>query len=235
MTKPPEQPPAIVPMAQQAGSTRASWRWINRCVWTLRMLTVLLTRVEGMKWFRLYDKVFLERNLLSAFQQVARKKGAAGVDHVTVEEFERRLPDSVWELSDQLKSKTYRPQAVRRVHIPKPGTNETRPLGIPSVGTRSNLGCRKRADIASDENEDRGLTYGEFFLLGVYVSGGRLRSTGQKYQEAEGVRPLLRLLRWWQLPDHIDEDSATVPGFPDNLNDLIYGFFIRPARHLVSE
>ena len=128
-----EQPPAIVPTAQQAGATYASWQWVKPCVWTLRMLTALITRVEGMKWFRLFDKVFSERNLLAAFQQVARKKGAAGVDHVTVDEFEHRLPDSIWELTDQLKTGTYRPQAVRRVQIPKPGSNETRPLGIPTV------------------------------------------------------------------------------------------------------
>jgi len=90
-----------------------------------------------MKWFRLYDKVSSERNLFAAFQQVAQKKGAAGVDHVTVDTFERRLPDSVWELSDQLKTGTYRPQAVRRVNIPKPGSNETRPLGIPTVRDRT--------------------------------------------------------------------------------------------------
>lgn len=90
-----------------------------------------------MKWFRLFDKVFSERNLLAAFQQVAQKKGAAGVDHVTVDEFERQLPDSVWELSDQLKTGLYRPQAIRRVHIPKPGSDETRPLGIPTVRDRT--------------------------------------------------------------------------------------------------
>jgi RNA-directed DNA polymerase len=101
------------------------------------MLTALIMRVEGMKWFRLFDKVFSEKNLLAAFQQVARKKGAAGVDHVTVDEFERRLPDSVWEVSDQLKSGAYRPQAVRRVNIPKPGSKETRPLGIPTVRDRT--------------------------------------------------------------------------------------------------
>lgn len=101
------------------------------------MLTALITGVEGTKWFRLFDKVFSEKNLLAAFQQVAQKKGAAGVDHVTVDEFERRLPDSVWELSDQLKSGAYRPQAVRRVNIPKPGSTETRPLGVPTVRDRT--------------------------------------------------------------------------------------------------
>jgi RNA-directed DNA polymerase len=100
------------------------------------MLTALEQGVKGAKWFRLFDKVFSERNLLAAFQQVAANDGACGVDHVTVREFERRLPDSLWELSDQLRAGTYQPQAVRRVHISKPGTNETRPLGIPTVRDR---------------------------------------------------------------------------------------------------
>jgi RNA-directed DNA polymerase len=97
------------------------------------MLTALIEGEKGQKWFRLFDKVFAERNLWAAFQQVGKNGGAAGVDHVTVVEFERRLPDSIWELSDQLKTGAYRPQAVRRVEIPKPGTNETRPLGIPTA------------------------------------------------------------------------------------------------------
>jgi len=102
----------------------------------MRMLAALVEGVEGGKWFRLYDKVFAERNLLAALQQVARKKGAAGVDHVTVDEFSAQLPDVLWRLSDALQDDTYRPQAIRRVHIPKPGTSETRPLGIPTVRDR---------------------------------------------------------------------------------------------------
>ena len=100
------------------------------------MLATLEQGVEGGKWFRLYDKVFAERNLLAAFQRVASKDGAAGVDHVTVTQFERGLPETLWEVSDQLKHGTYQPQSIRRVHIPKPGTDETRPLGIPTVRDR---------------------------------------------------------------------------------------------------
>jgi RNA-directed DNA polymerase len=100
------------------------------------MLTTLVQGVEGGKWFRLFDKVFAQRNLLAALQQVAENDGAPGVDHVNVREFIRRLPDSIWELSDQIKAGTYQPQAIRRVHIPKPGTTETRPLGIPTVRDR---------------------------------------------------------------------------------------------------
>jgi len=100
------------------------------------MLTTLEHGVEGGKWFRLFDKVFSERNLLAALQQVASKRGAAGVDHVSVDQFARGPPENLWEVSDQLKHGTYQPQSIRRVHIPKPGTNETRPLGIPTVRDR---------------------------------------------------------------------------------------------------
>lgn len=131
MTKPTEYQPATVPLAQQAGEIPSRWRWVQPSAWTVRMLATLEQGVEGGKWFRLFDKVFAERNLWAAFQQVASKKGAAGVDHVSVAQFERGLPETLWEVADQLKHGTYQPQAIRRVHIPKPGSDETRPLGIP--------------------------------------------------------------------------------------------------------
>lgn len=136
MPRPTEHSPTTVPQAQQAGAIPARWSWVAPTAWTVRMLTTLEEGVEGGKWFRLFDKVFAERNLLAALQQVARNDGAAGVDHVSVEAFARRLPESIWELSDLLKSESFEPQAIRRVHIPKAGTTETRPLGIPTVRDR---------------------------------------------------------------------------------------------------
>src|SRR3954463_2900267 len=136
MTRPTEDKPATVPLAQQAGEIRSRWRWVEPSAWTVRMLATLEQGVEGGKWFRLFDKVFSERNLLAAFRQVASNDGAAGVDHVTVTQFERGLPETLWEVSDQLRHGTYRPQSIRRVAIPKPGTHETRPLGIPTVRDR---------------------------------------------------------------------------------------------------
>lgn len=137
MTRPTEKQPATVPLAQQAGEPLSRWRWVEPSAWTVRMLTTLEQGVEGGKWFRLFDKVFSERNLLAAFQQVASKKGSAGVDHITVGQFERGLPETLWEISDQLKHGMYQPQSIRRVHIPKAGTSETRPLGIPTVRDRT--------------------------------------------------------------------------------------------------
>jgi RNA-directed DNA polymerase len=136
MTKRTESPSATVPLAQQAEATHLVWRCAKPCVWTVRMLTTLVQGVEGGRWFRLFDKVFAERNLLAALQQVAANDGAPGVDHVTVRDFVRQLPDSIWELSAWIKAGEYTPQAIRRVHIPKPGSTETRPLGIPTVRDR---------------------------------------------------------------------------------------------------
>jgi RNA-directed DNA polymerase len=87
MTRQTEDKPATVPLAQQAGEIPAEWLWVKPCAWTIRMLTALITGVKGQKWFRLIDMVFAERNLWAAFQQVAEKKGAAGVDRVTVAQF----------------------------------------------------------------------------------------------------------------------------------------------------
>jgi len=136
MTRRAEDFSAKVPPAQQAEAAHPVWRCAKPCVWTVRMLTALVKGVEGGKWFRLFDKVFAERNLLAAVQQVAKNDGAPGVDHVTVREFVRRLPESLWEVADQLKSGAFQPQAIRRTHIAKPGSSEKRPLGIPTVRDR---------------------------------------------------------------------------------------------------
>ena len=137
MTRQPEQTPSPVSIsATHDGDVLLRWSWTERAVWTERMLTALEQGVKGGSWFSLMDKVYAERNLEVAYRQVARNQGAAGVDHVTVKGFGERRSDELPKLSRQLRDGTYRPQAVRRVHIPKPGTHETRPLGIPTVRDR---------------------------------------------------------------------------------------------------
>jgi RNA-directed DNA polymerase len=110
--------------------------WVEPTVWTERMLTALIEGVKGGKWFSLIDKVHPQRTLGVAFSQVARNQGAAGVDHVTISMFEAHLEDELRRLSEELRTGTYRPQAIRRHYIPKPGTQEKRPLGIPTVRDR---------------------------------------------------------------------------------------------------
>jgi RNA-directed DNA polymerase len=137
MTKRTKDKPAAVPFrAKQAGEARPRWWWVEPSVWTERMLTALEQGVKGGVWFSLIDKVYSEGNLPAAFAAVAANHGAAGVDHVTIEQFAARLPENLEHLHASLQAGTYVPQAVRRVWIPKPGTNQQRPLGIPTVRDR---------------------------------------------------------------------------------------------------
>ena len=72
-----------------------------------------------------------------AFQKVKRNRGAAGVDKVSVQMFQRNLEENLSALMRDLKTGTFRPLPLRRVHIPKgPGSTKTRPLGIPVVRDR---------------------------------------------------------------------------------------------------
>ena len=102
------------------------------------MLTTLLSnKVRGGKWHALIDKVYAELNLFTAARKVTAKEKAAGVDGQSCEAFEEHLLVETRQLAEQINDQTYRPSAVRRVHIPKPGRpNETRPLGIPTVRDR---------------------------------------------------------------------------------------------------
>ena len=128
---------AIVPeRTKQAGETRDRWSWVERCVWTDRMLTALEKGVKGGKWFALMDKVYSLSNLYSAFEKVKANKGSAGVDRISIPEFETRLQANLERLRELLRDGTYRPQAVKRVWIPKPGAKEKRPLGVPTVRDR---------------------------------------------------------------------------------------------------
>jgi RNA-directed DNA polymerase len=137
MNRPTEITPVAVPeTAKRAGVTWSRWYWVEPRAWTERMLTALEEGVKGGKWFSLIDKVTPQRTLEAAFWKVAANKGAAGVDHVTIPMFEVRLDDELRRLSERLRDGTYRPQAIRRHYIPKPGSQEMRPLGIPTVRDR---------------------------------------------------------------------------------------------------
>ncbi len=100
------------------------------------LATLEHNRVRGGKWHSLIDKVYNTDNLYSSYREVAGNKGAPGVDNITIEDFTAGLVRNMTKLEQQLRDGTYRPQAIKRVHIPKPGTNETRPLGIPTVRDR---------------------------------------------------------------------------------------------------
>jgi RNA-directed DNA polymerase len=129
-----EQQPSVVPeKAQQGGDIRARWAWVEPTVWTERMLATLETGIEGGKWFRLIDKVWSPRNLAGSLQKVVAKGGSAGIDNQSVRVVQAHQEQTIQKLEQELRAGQYRPQAVKRVWIPKPGSQEKRPLGVPTV------------------------------------------------------------------------------------------------------
>lgn len=91
---------------------------------------------EGGRWFSLMDKVYAPANLAAAWKRVRSNRWAAGVDGQSVAQFERNAGKYLDELHQELREGRYRPLAVRRRWIDKPGTTKKRPLGIPTIRDR---------------------------------------------------------------------------------------------------
>jgi RNA-directed DNA polymerase len=89
-----------------------------------------------MKQEEVMERVYEPGRLYEAWQQVKRNAGAAGIDKVTVEEFESRESELLGIIHEKLKTGRYRFKPARRVLIPKEGTSKMRKLGIPVVMDR---------------------------------------------------------------------------------------------------
>jgi RNA-directed DNA polymerase len=100
------------------------------------MRTALVTGLKGNRWFSLIDKVYRAETLRLAWEKVRSNAGGSGVDGITVERFDKDCPRGLLVLKEQLQEATYQPKPVKRVWIPKPGSTEKRPLGIPVVRDR---------------------------------------------------------------------------------------------------
>lgn len=135
----PDPPTRVPTRANRVGERPglpASWSWADPTVWTERMVRALEDGVKGGVWYTLWDKFTTIDALESAFARVKANDGAAGVDHISVRDFERDKDRHLKGLHESLRDGSYRPSAIRRHYIPKGGGDELRPLGIPTVRDR---------------------------------------------------------------------------------------------------
>ena len=100
------------------------------------MLDTLERGIKGSKWFSLIDKVWKMENLQSAAEKVARGKSRKKPDGRKCHRYLEQSPKHLPPLQAKLKDGSYQPRPAQRVWIPKLGSKELRPLGIPPVENR---------------------------------------------------------------------------------------------------
>lgn len=144
---------------RQTKYLRPGWEWVETSIWTENMLRALDNGVKGGKWFSLVDKVYSPNTLELAWEHVKANKGAAGVDGISIRRFQCHAAKYLEELHQELKEDRYKPNAVKRVYIPK-GHGKQRPLGIPTVKDRVVQTAVKMVIEPILEKEFRDMSYG---------------------------------------------------------------------------
>lgn len=131
-----EQPAGVPARDRQEGEDPWLRYGAERGVWTEPMLAALERGLEGNRWSSLIDKVWSERTLGLAWEKVESNAGACGVDGTTVGRFAKDSQNRLLAVKEQPKRGSYQPRPAKRVWVPKPGSAEKRPLGIPTVADR---------------------------------------------------------------------------------------------------
>jgi RNA-directed DNA polymerase len=125
-----------VPLAKQGREIPPQWEWTEAAVWTERMLATLERGITGGKWYSLYDKVWKMENLQRSVVKVAAGKSPKKPDGRKCRRYAEQSAQRLPQLQRMLKEGRYEPKPAQRVWIPKLGSKELRPLGVPPVENR---------------------------------------------------------------------------------------------------
>lgn len=125
-----------VPLAKQGREVSPRWAWTEAAVWTERMLATLERGIKGGKWYSLHDKVWKMENLQRAVQKVTAGKSPKKADGRRCRRYAEQSAQRLPQLQRNIQSGQYQPKPVQRVWIPKLGSKELRPLGVPTVEDR---------------------------------------------------------------------------------------------------
>jgi len=118
-------------MIERSGETPAEHRSGEPVGTKLLRIAAKARKEPKLKFVNLYYLMKAEL-LLECFRRLSENK-AAGIDEVTKNEYAENLEANIRSLESRLHRMAYRPQPVRRVYIPKPGSDKLRPLGIPCL------------------------------------------------------------------------------------------------------
>src|SRR6187402_1051760 len=125
-----------VPRAKQGREVAPQWEWTEAVVWTEPMVATLERGITGGKWYSLMDKVWKMSNLQRAVEKVAHGKSAKKPDGRRCRRYAEQSAQRLPGLQAQLQNGRYQPKPVQRIWIPKLGSKELRPLGVPEVENR---------------------------------------------------------------------------------------------------
>jgi RNA-directed DNA polymerase len=240
------------------------WSWVERSVWNKRMLEALENGVKGGKWFSLIDKVWKEENLSAAWLNTTLNGGSAGIDGQTVKQFTEHLDKELKTLQWQIREGSYTPKPLRRCWIPKPGSKENRPLGIPvvrdrivqgaarnvmepifeqqfaehSYGFRPGRGC-KDALRRVDELLGRGYTWVVDADLKSYfdtIPHGKLMERVKEHISDGRLLALLEKYLKAGVMDGLKGWEATEQGTPQGavISPLLANLYLNPLDHLMA-
>lgn len=150
-----------------------------------------------MKLHSVYGQLLFDRKLTESFQKVKANKGVGGIDGETIESYEAKLEENILELLEKLRGKTYQPQPVKRVYIPKKD-GKKRPLGIPTI-------------------EDRIVQQSVVNVLQPKFEEQLFHSWSVGYRPNRGVKRALQIILWNIESGYNHIYDCDIKGFFDNI------------------